>query len=279
MRIQYKNQIILLIFYFCAIPILGQSVNSYLAKGDSLANLSYDYNTALEYYYLALEIDPNNSTILNKISKTTVLVGDYLYSSLKDVEDEFKFGNELNQETLDSNEVKGAQLDNYEKALEIAEKSIKVDPQNAEGYVRRAIANARKAMTQGIFKVASIVNKVKEDLEFAILLGTGGIEVQAVAHYVLAKTHDEVSKKWKPARAVIGLGWGDIEIALQQYAKALRLKSDVIMFNLDFAKALIEEDQADMAIALLEKVEYCKIIEPEDTKRIKEARQLLTNLK
>lgn len=279
MKTQHNYQIILLVFYFLTIPIFGQSVNSYLAKGDSLANLEYDYNGALEYYYQALEIAPNNSTILNKISKTTVSVGDYLYESLKNVEDAYRFGNELKEETLDSNEVKGAQLDNYEKALQLAEKSIKVDPQNAEGYVRRAVANARKAMTEGIFKVASIVNKVKEDLELAILLGTGGVEIQAVAHYVLAKTHDEVSQKWKPARAVIGLGWGDIEIALQQYAKAIKLKSDVVMFNLDFAKALLKEDESDMAIAILEKVNNCNIYEPQDTKRIEEAKQLLSKLK
>lgn len=272
-------QISLLVFLISIGSTFAQSVQTYLAKGDSLANIEYNYIEALDYYYLALEIDPNNSTILNKISKTTVAVGDYLYESLKDIQDEYRFGNEKDKETLDSNEVRGAQLDNYEKALEIADRSIQVDPQNAEGYVRRAIANARKAMTEGIFTVSSIVNKVKDDLEFAILLGTGGVDIQAVAHYVLAKTHDVVSEKWAPARAVIGLGWGDIKVALKEYAQAIRLKSDVIMFHLDFAKALLEEDEVEMAIALLEKIDDCKIYEPQDEKRIKEAKELLAELK
>ncbi len=274
-----KMEIILLLYFISNLSNFAQSVQTYINKGDSLANIEYNYNDALDYYYLALVLAPNNSTVLNKISKTTVAIGDYLNKSLKDIQDEYRFGNEFGKETLTSKEVKSAQLDNYEKALEIANKSIQVDPQNAEGYVRRAIANARKAMSQGIFTVSSIVNKVKEDLEFAIALGTGGVDIQAVAHYVLARTHDEVSDKWAPARKIIGLGWGDIKVALTEYAKAIRLKSDVIMFYLDFAKALLEEDEVDKAISLLEKIDNCKIYEPQDEKRIKEAKELLTELK
>lgn len=259
--------------------IQSQSLESIISKGDSSYYIQFDYNKALEYYNLANSIAPNNYSILNKISKTIIAIGDNLYSSLKNVEYEYKFGDKLNEESLDSNEIESAQIENYEQALSLADQSIKINPLDAEGYVRRAIANARIAVTKGIFSVASIVNKIKDDLEFAIKLGTGGIDVQAVAHYVLAKTHDEVSEKWAPARTVIGLGWGDIEVALKEYSTAIQMKSDVIMFYLDYAKALLEEDEDEVALSMLEKVNNCKIMEPEDHNRIKEAKKLISELK
>jgi 3-dehydroquinate synthase class II len=51
------------------------------------------------------------------------------------------------------------------------------------------------------------------------------------------------------------------------------------MFHLDFAKALLEEDEVELAIAILEKVNECTILEPQDHNRIKEANQLLSTLK
>ena len=257
----------------------SQTVESIIAKGDSSFFIEFDYNKALEYYTAANEISPNNYSLINKISKTIIAIGDNLYSSLKNVEDEYKFGDKLHEESLDSNEIESAQIENYEQALALADQSIQINPLDAEGYVRRAIANARIAVTKGIFSVASIVNKIKEDLEYAIKLGTGGTDVQAIAHYVLAKTHDEVSEKWAPARSVIGLGWGDIEIALQEYGTAIKIKSDVIMFYLDYAKALLEEDEDEVALSMLEKVNNCKVMEPEDHNRIREAQKLISELK
>lgn len=264
---------------FLQSKIQSQSLESIISKGDSSYYIEYDYNKALEYYNLAKSISPNNYSVMNKISKTIIAIGDNLYSSLKTVEDEYKFGDKLNEESLDSNEIESAQIENYEQALAMADQSIRINPLFAEGYVRRAIANARIAVTKGIFSVAAIVNKIKEDLEYAIKLGNGGVDVQAVAHYVLAKTHDEVSEKWAPARSVIGLGWGDIEVALQEYNTAIKLKSDVIMFYLDYAKALLEEDEEEAALSMLEKVNYCKVMEPEDHNRIKEAEKLISELK
>lgn len=276
MKFTFLNGLILLQFIFT--NYFAQNISNLIQKGDSLIINHFDYHQALDFYNQALKLDPNNIALLNKVSKTIVSVGDNLYNSVRGIEDEYRFGDKMDKESLDSTEIEGAQTERYENALIIAEKTVRLDPQNAEGYVRRAIANARIAVTKGIFSVASIVNKVKDDLEFAIKLGTGGNDVQAIAHYVLAKTHDEVSEKWAPARSIIGLGWGDIKIALAEYKKAIELKSDVIMFYLDYAKALLEEDEKHEAKLALEKIDYCEILEPADKNRIVEAKNLLTNL-
>lgn len=269
----------LLILQLNNTSVRSQSLESIIQKGDSSYLITFDYPEALKYYSLANEISPNNTMVLNKISKTIIAIGDNLYSSLKNVEEEYKYGDNLHEESLDSNEIESAQIENYEQALAMAEESVKIEPLEAEGYVRRAVANARIAETKGIFSVAKIVNQIKDDLEYAITLGNGGDDVQAFAHYVLAKTHDEVSEKWAAARSIIGLGWGDIKIALQEYVNAIKLKSDVVMFYLDYAKALLEEDEEETALTMLEKVEKCKIIEPEDHNRIKEAKKLVSDLK
>ena len=260
--------------------VYAQNAKELISLGDKAVNNNFNYAKGLEYYNAALKLEPNNIKILNKISRTIVFIGDDLPTSIKNIEQELKFGKGLNteKESLDSNEIAGAQVDNYQKAYELAEKAIQLDPNNAEAYVRRAVANARIAVTKGIFSVAKLVNQVKKDLEFAIKLGTGGNDVQAVAHYVLAKTHDKVSDKWKPARSVIGLGWGDIDVALEEYRKAIKLKSDVRAFYLDYAKALIEEDEEDEAKAMLMKIENCPILEKEDNKRLKEAKEILAEL-
>ncbi len=277
-----KNVIVLLIIInsFIYQNLLSQTVIQYITKGDSAVNINYDYRKGIEYYNLALELDPNNISILNKISKTIVLVADNLPTSLKNIEVEQKFGQGLNdkKKSLDSNEIAGAQIDSYKKAYELASKAIQINPQNAEAYVRRAVANARIAVTKGIFSVANLVNQVKDDLDMAIKLGTGGNDVQAVAHYVLARTHDELSEKWAPARAIIGLGWGNIETALKEYQIAIQLKPDVRMFYLDYAKALIEEDEIEKAKEMLKKVSQCPVLDSQDEKRLKEANTLLSKI-
>lgn len=280
MKLLKQQYNVLLFLIFITEVLFAQNVEQLLKLGDNEVNKTYNYAKGLEYYNSALKLEPNNPIILNKISKAIVFIGDDLPASIKNIEQELKFGEGLNtkKESLDSNEIAGAQVDNYEKAYELANKAIELDPNNAEAYVRRAIANARIAEKKGIFSVAKLVNQVKDDLEFAIKLGTGGKDVQAVAHYVLAKVHDKVSDKWKPARSVIGLGWGDIDVALEEYKKAIKLKSDVRAFYLDYAKALIEEDEDDEAKAMLLKIESCPILEKDDAKRLKEAKKLLAEL-
>lgn len=269
---------ILLLFFFL-LPQLIFSQN-YVDLGDNALKNDFNFEKALEYYSIALGKDPTNISIINRISNTLIHIGDKLPQDLKDIETEHKFGMGINskKESLDSSEIAGAQIDNYKKALSLATQALDINPKDAEAYVRRAVANARIAVTKGIFSVAKIVNQVKDDLEMAIKIGTGGNDIQAIAHYVLAKTHDEVSEKWKPARSIIGLGWGDLEIALQEYNIAINLKDNVRMFYLDYGKALLEDDDIIKAKEILSKIKNCPVLDVDDNNRLEEANKILAEL-
>lgn len=268
--------IIIILFNF---NIFSQNLANLLSKGDSLAFINFNYEKALDLYNEANKKSPDNPQILNRISRTLVKLGETLPNRIQDIQKDLHFGEGVKKEkTLNKDEIASAQIDKYQKAFEIADRSVKLNPKSSEAYLRRAVANAQIALTKGIFSVASIVNQVKKDLEIAIKLDNGGNDIQAYAHYVLARVHDQVSNKWKPARTIIGLGWADKDTALKEYKIAIKLKPNVRRFYLDYAKALLEEDEENTAVKILSKVEKCPVVEPEDNERLIEAKQILDKL-
>ena len=126
--------------------------------------------------------------------------------------------------------------------------------------------------------MGGIVNKVKEDCEKAIKLGNGDAYTQALAHYMLGRTHAKVSEKWAPARAILGLGWADKDIALSELKKAVELYPDFRMFYLDLGKAYLENDEYDKAKYYLNKVIRSPKKDEDDDHILAEAKQLLKDL-
>lgn len=252
---------IIIIFFtavtFFAAQILAQSVEQLIKEGDSYYE-KFDNEKALEFYKKAEKLDPNNYEILWKISRAYVDIGEHMPAN--------------------TSEQKDAQLSVYKKALEYAEKSIKAAPDKSVTYLRRAIANGRIALFKGVFSVAGVVNSVKSDLEKAIQLNNGGNDIQAVAHYVFARTHAKTSEKWKPARSVLGLGWADNEIALKEYKKAIELKPNYVMFYVDYAISLIREKDYKTARLMLQKAIDSPIEDEDDNVRKEEAKKLLKEI-
>lgn len=236
----------------------AQNVKTLLEQGDQQYQ-KFDNEKALESYLQAEKIDANNFEILWRISRAYVDIGEHMPSSTSAQEE--------------------AQIATYQKALEYSEKAVKAAPNQSVTYLRRAIANGRIALFKGIFSVAGVVNSVKADLEKAIQLGNGGNEIQAVTHYVFARTHAKTSDKWKPARSVLGLGWADNEIAIKEYQKAIELKPNYVMFYVDYAISLIREDEYKTAREMLNKALASPIEDEDDEMRKEEAKQLLNSIK
>lgn len=224
-------------------------VEKYLAKADSLNKL-FEYENAFKVLEEADKQYPDNWEILWRMSREAVYIGNF----------------------MDDDEAREAQ---YVKAYNYADKAVNLAPDKSITYLRRAIANGKIALFKGVFSVGDLVNSVKKDLEKAIQLGNGGNYVQAIAHYVLARTHAKVSEKWKPARSVLGLGWADLDIALKEYAIAEKLYPGFAMIHLDYAKALMRDEQYQKAKTELEKVLAAKILDKEDPERKAEAKKLL----
>ncbi|MFA3783734.1 tetratricopeptide repeat protein [Melioribacteraceae bacterium 4301-Me] len=238
--------------------ICAQSLDELLSEGDQFAD-KFENEKALAVFQKAEKLYPDNWEVTWRISKAYVDIAE-------------KMPNKTSEE-------ENAQLAVYQKALDYAEKAVKLGPDKANSYVRRAIANGRIALFKGVFSVAGVVNSVRDDCLKAIQLGNGGNFVQAIAHYVLARTHAKASEKWKPARSIIGLGWADNEVALKEYKKAIELYPEYIMFYVDYAVSLGREDKYKEAKAMLNKALTLPIKNQEDPKKLEEAKSLLNKWK
>jgi len=180
---------------------------------------------------------------------------------------------------MSTSEQKDTQLATFQKGFEYADKAVNLEPDNSIGYLRRAVANGRIALFKGLFSVAGVVNSVRADAEKAIQLNNGGNFVQGVAHYVLARTHAKTSEKWKPARAILGLGWADNEVALEEYRKAIALYSGYLMFYVDYAISLEREDDYKTAREMLNIAFNCQKQHQDDDSRLAEAKNIMAEIK
>lgn len=236
----------------------AQMAEKLIEEGDNYTEV-FNNQKALDTYLKADKLYPNNWEILWRISRAYVDLGEHMPEK--------------------TDEQKDAQLVLYQKAFDFADRSVKLASDQSITYVRRAIANGRIALFKGVFSVASVVNSVKEDCEKAIKLNSGDTYTIALAHYILARTNAKTSEKWAPARAVIGLGWADNEIAIAEFNKAINLYPNFKMFYLDLAKSYIREDEYQKAREILKKVIDSPKKDEDDDQRVTEAKSLLEEIK
>lgn len=240
------------------ISVFSQKREDLIKEADQLSE-SFDNKGSLDKCMQADKLYPKDWEINWRISRAYVNIASHL------------------PEKTDKEKEK--QLAMFELALRYAEDAVKQGSNQSITYLRRAIANGKIALFKGVFSVGGVVNSVKKDCETAIKLNTGGSYVQGLAHYILARTNAKISEKWAPARAVIGLGWADNEIAIKEYDKAISLFPNFRMFYLDYAKSLIREDKFSEARNYLNKCITSPKKEEDDDSRIVEAKKLLEEIK
>jgi len=245
-------------FLLFTFSVKAQMVEKLIEEGDQYTE-EYNNQKALDTYLKADKLYPNNWEILWRISRAHVDIGEHMPEN--------------------TSEQKDAQLVIYQKAFDYADKSVKLAPDKSITYVRRAIANGRIALFKGVFSVAGVVNSVKDDCEKAIKLNSGDKYEIALAHYILARTHAKASEKWAPARAVIGLGWADNEIAITEFNKAVNLFPNFRMFYLDLANSYIREDEYQKARDILKKVIDSPKKDEDDDDKLAEAKKLVEEIK
>lgn len=236
----------------------SQSLEELLKEGDNLV-AQFENQKALEVYQKADKLFPNNWEVYWRLSRAYVDIGEHLPDKTDKEKDE--------------------QLVYYKKAFDYADKAVKLAPNQSINYVRRAIANGRIALFEGVFSAIGTVKDVKNDCEKAIQLGNGGNYVQALAHYVLGRTHLKVCEKPYLVRLPLGLGWGDTEKAMQLLETANKLRPNFRMFMLELAKAYIEEDEYDKAKDILKKIEKAPVADEDDDKVLAEAKELYEKIK
>ena len=250
--------LILLLSVFGFSVLFAQSVDELLKEGDQYVT-EFNHQKALDTYLKADKLSPNNWDVLWRISRAYVDLGENLPDK--------------------TDAQKSEQEKSYKKALEYANKAVKYGSGQSIGYVRRAIANGKIALFEGVFSAIGTVNDVKEDCEKAIQLGNGGNYVQALAHYVLGRAHLKVCEKAYLVRLPLGLGWGDTEEAVKLLEIAVKLKPNFRMFMYELAKAYIEEDEYDKAKDMLKKIEKAPKVDEDDDMVLADAKKLYEEIK
>lgn len=252
------SSLLFLLGLFSLSSSFAQTVDELIKQGDQyLAEFNVD--KAFDSYQKADKLSPNNWEVDWRLSRVYVYKAEKMPNNNSDQEDK--------------------QLAVYQKAYDYADQAVKLAPDQAITYLRRAIANGKIALFKGVFSVAGVVNAVKSDCEKAIALGNGGNYVQALAHYILARTNAKVSEKWAPARAVLGLGWADLDVAFNEYNIAIKLYPNFRMFYLDLAKAYIREDEYSKARENLNMVFSSPKRDVNDDEVFSEAKKLYEEIK
>lgn len=249
---------ILLLVIFGISTSFAQTLDELLKQGDQFV-AEFQNQKALDTYLKADKLNPNNWEVYWRISRAYVDLGEKMPDKTDAQKDE--------QEKV------------YKKALEYADKSVKLEPNQSITYIRRAIANGRIALFEGVFSAIGTVKDVKADCEKAIQLGNGGNYVQALAHYVLGRTHLKVCEKAYLVRLPLGLGWGDTEEAVRLLEIAVKLKPNFRMFLFELAKAYVEEDEYDKARETLKKVEKAPVQDEDDDTVLADAKKLFEKIK
>lgn len=166
----------------------------------------------------------------------------------------------------------------YKQAVSYGDQAVAINPQGMGGYVYRAAANGKVALFKGIFSVADVVGKVRDDATKAISLNNEGTQRLAAAQYILGRTHLALAYKPKLVRLPLGLGWGSIDVAHAHLKKARSLRPGFIMFELEYARCLAEMDETAEALKIAKSVSAMKLQEPGDEQRKEDARQLVRDL-
>ena len=257
-RISFPFVVAAAMVAFC-LNAQSQDISKLLQEGDVYALQQHDNSKALSSYLKAEALDPGSYQVNWRLSRVTIDIAEHL--------------------PADTDEQKDAQLAMYEKALQYAEKAVKINPNGMMGYLRRAISKGRIALFKGVFKAIGLVKDVKRDIEKAILLNDEDNHHLGIAHYLLGRTHDKVCDKPYLVRLPLGLGWGDRDEAAAEYEKAITLDPGFIMFRLDAAKNYIEMDEFQKAKEHLYKIQHLPLVDEDDGQFKKEAAKLIDQIK
>ena len=212
------------------LPAFGQTVESYLAQGDS-AYEAFDNEAALQAYEKAVELDSANCEALWKAARAHVDVG----------------------EKAD----KKGQREHYYKAEALARKAVAVCPKNDMAHLELAIAVGRVALMEGGKKKVRLSREVKAEAEKALELNPQN----DIAHHVLARWHREVANLSGLLKAFAKVLYGGLppashEQAVEHFKKAIEIAPDFINHHLELG--ITYEDMKEWELA---KAEYEKVLE------------------
>ncbi len=246
------RRIKLLVVLLAPAPLLAQTAS--IARVDTLLAAA-QLAPAVTLVDQALAATPHDFEVLWRSSRVRVLQGDAAPEKSK------------------------AQDKLYRDALGLAERAIKANNTAPDGYVRRAAANGKVALFAGILDAADYVLQAKDDTEKVIALRNVPPVTLATAHYILGRTHLKLTDTPRPLRMPLGLGFGNAADARTHLKRATELRPGFVMFQLEYARALVANNESAEARTVLLQLPSLANQEIGDDARKREGAELLRTMK
>ena len=226
------------IVYICTLfsPDLNtdqKSIEVFIADGDS-AFVKFKNELALEYYQKALNLDPKEYHAIWRCGRVYVEIGEHL--------------------------PKDQQLFYYRKAEIMADSAISVNPDGYEGHTYRAIAFGKIALFKGVWKSIGLAKEMRKELEIALELNPD----DDIALYVYGRTHQKIAEKGKLFRYPLGLGWASKKKAKEYYEAALKFRPNLVLYNIDYARLLVQLKKFEDAREVLTNIPSMPITDQDD---------------
>jgi tetratricopeptide (TPR) repeat protein len=225
-----------------------------LAEADRYSQKEFDQYNTLTILMKALEEYPDNVEILWRISRG--------------------FADSAQVVIQDPDGKDPRKLELYERSLEYAGRAVNADPTHSMAHTRRAIAMGQIALYKGIWDSLDLVKQTRDAIEKAIELDSQN----SIAHYVYARTHAAVSERPKLIRAPLGIGWANLDRAIEHFNIAMDLYPEFIMIRLDAARAYLRKKNNQRARELLESIEDLPKLNQLDDHYRMQARELLGSI-
>jgi tetratricopeptide (TPR) repeat protein len=246
------------------VSALGLAVQPALSQGNSLTEMlrssddsffKFDNNGTYQVLSDANKNFPRNPEVLWRLCRVETHIADQMPISTDAQKDE--------------------QLGVYQAALSYGDSAVAADPKNSNAYTFRAAANGKIALFKGVFGVAPVVKQVREDCERAISLDPNN----AVAYYIMGRTHAKLAEKPTIFRWPLGLAWGNLDEAIRFYQKAISLDPNFVMFRFDLAKAFVRDEDYQKARDQLYAIPSIPKRDQEDDSLKAEGQKLLQEIK
>jgi len=233
----------------------GPTLIELLHKADSLKSIFHE-KQALDTYLQVLEIDSTNFHAVWNAS--------YYYS---------RVGNRFSD--------KNQKRDYFQKAKSLAERALRLEPDNTYSNFVMAVAMGRIALVASARDRVAASNDIKHYVDKSISEDSS----LADAWYVLGRWNYKVDNLNFAERFAANVIFGGLpkgastEKAIDDYNKAISLKPDVIMFYHSLAIAYHTAGQDQKAIETINKLLTLKDQSPDDPMYKDESKKLLNKIK
>jgi len=231
------------------------TVADLIMKGDALKDQG-DHEMATLAYLDALKIDPEN------------------YEAAWKAGDQFTdFADDIPENEKDRKEMY------FEKAKEMCEKAVEINPDGYEGHFRLAVALGRLALFRGGKQKIELSRQIKVEADKALELDQSDDGV----YHLLGRWHQNLANlssilKFFAKALYGGVPPGSNEEAVKLFKKAIEINPEHIEHHLELGRTYKFMGEKELARASLEKAVSLPPVEVDDPEYQEEAKKLLEKL-